>query len=86
VLSPIADIHILVQRARVTWKRLAGAISVAAICLIVSFILTNVIMIAWYDHIYPHDGQSGLAAFAWGLLVAPLIALAAFVLMMLRGR
>ena len=40
--------------------------------------LTNVIMLAWYAHAYKHDGQSGIAAFVCGLIVAPMCAVAAF--------
>jgi len=67
-----------------TLKRVGRAFAVSVVCFLVSFVLTNVIMILWYDHAYPHDGQSGIAAFVCGLMVAPVCAIIAFIACLLR--
>lgn len=36
---------------------------------------------AYFDHLYPHDGQNALGAFLVGLLLAPLAALTAAILL-----
>jgi len=55
------------------------------IALLVSFFLINVIMIAWYAHTDPHDGQGGLAAMMWGFKVAPVCGLVTLAIVLRRG-
>jgi hypothetical protein len=68
-----------------TWQRCVLALLWAMIALLVSFLLINVIMIAWYAHTEPHDGQSGLAAMMWAFIVAPVCGLVTLAIVLRRG-
>lgn len=76
---PIAGIHEIGQLLGMALRRIARAAGVSVICLLISFLLINLIMIAWYAQTDPHDGQAGIAAFVWGLVVAPVCAILAFI-------
>jgi hypothetical protein len=67
-----------------TLQRIARAAALSVVCLLASFVLTNVAMIAWYAQTDPHDGQAGIAAFVWGLIVAPLCAIVTFIFCLRR--
>jgi hypothetical protein len=54
-----------------TVKRVVLAFLIGLLAMLVSFLMTFVIALAWYAHAYPHDGQDGLGAFVMGLYVAP---------------
>ena len=82
----IADLAPMALNVPMTVKRLTVAFLIGMLGLLISFLLTNVILLAWYAHAYPHDGQDGLAAFAWGLYVAPPCGIAAFVLTLVFSR
>lgn len=68
-----------------TWQRFVRAVLWAIIAMFASFFLTNVIMIAWYAHTNPHDGQAGLAAMMWAFIVAPVCGLVTLVIVLRRG-
>jgi MFS family permease len=63
---------------RITSKQLGVALIAGMLALCVAFVAGVVIAALWYDYTDPHDGQSGIAAFATAILIAPSAALLAF--------
>lgn len=68
-----------------TWQQFVLALLWSMLALLASFFLTNVVMIAWYTHTDPNDGQGGLAALMWAFIVAPVCGLATLAIVLRRG-
>ena len=65
-------------------KRLAKAFTLGVLVGVATFVVIFVGGLAWEVNGYPADGQTGLEPFIYGVVIAPLTAMVAFVRSFMR--